>query len=76
MLLEWIHFLFQCGPHSGLHIIIFDEIDAICKARGSVVCIKKCIDNNDALLLEMSKHFIMSYMVYANHEIETPTLGS
>lgn len=24
------------GPHSGLHIIIFDEIDAICKQRGSV----------------------------------------
>ena len=27
----------QCGINSGLHIIIFDEIDAICKARGSVV---------------------------------------
>ncbi|CAH1788773.1 unnamed protein product, partial [Owenia fusiformis] len=27
----------RCGPMSGLHIIIFDEIDAICKARGSVV---------------------------------------
>ncbi|KAL5006144.1 hypothetical protein ScPMuIL_017302 [Solemya velum] len=26
----------RCGPHSGLHILIFDEIDAICKARGSV----------------------------------------
>lgn len=26
----------RCGPHSGLHIIIFDEIDAICKTRGSV----------------------------------------
>lgn len=26
----------RCGPHSGLHIIIFDEIDAICKSRGSV----------------------------------------
>jgi len=26
----------QMGPNSGLHIIIFDEIDAICKARGSV----------------------------------------
>ncbi|CAL1535664.1 unnamed protein product [Lymnaea stagnalis] len=26
----------RCGPASGLHIIIFDEIDAICKARGSV----------------------------------------
>eukprot|EP00127_Corallochytrium_limacisporum_P002855 Clim_evm34s142 gene=Clim_evmTU34s142 len=24
------------GDHSSLHIIIFDEIDAICKARGSV----------------------------------------
>jgi len=24
------------GMNSGLHIIIFDEIDAICKARGSV----------------------------------------
>lgn len=24
------------GPNSGLHIIIFDEIDAICKARGTV----------------------------------------
>lgn len=30
----YIHFL-QLGPNSGLHIIIFDEIDAICKARGS-----------------------------------------
>lgn len=30
----YIH-LFQLGPNSGLHIIIFDEIDAICKARGS-----------------------------------------
>nr|XP_022905073.1 vesicle-fusing ATPase 1-like [Onthophagus taurus] len=26
----------RAGPNSGLHIIIFDEIDAICKARGSV----------------------------------------
>ncbi|XP_056010319.1 vesicle-fusing ATPase-like isoform X2 [Ostrea edulis] len=26
----------RCGLHSGLHIIIFDEIDAICKSRGSV----------------------------------------
>jgi len=26
----------QMGLNSGLHIIIFDEIDAICKARGSV----------------------------------------
>lgn len=26
----------RCGNNSGLHIIIFDEIDAICKARGSV----------------------------------------
>ncbi|XP_055343675.1 vesicle-fusing ATPase 1-like [Paramacrobiotus metropolitanus] len=26
----------RMGPHSQLHIIIFDEIDAICKARGSV----------------------------------------
>lgn len=24
------------GVNSGLHIIIFDEIDAICKTRGSV----------------------------------------
>ena len=32
-------YLFQCGNHSGLHIIIFDEIDAICKSRGSVVSI-------------------------------------
>ena len=29
-------FNFQLGPNSGLHIIIFDEIDAICKSRGSV----------------------------------------
>lgn len=29
--------LIKLGPNSGLHIIIFDEIDAICKARGSVV---------------------------------------
>ncbi len=26
----------RMGPMSGLHIIIFDEIDAICKKRGSV----------------------------------------
>ncbi|XP_066992655.2 vesicle-fusing ATPase 1 [Anabrus simplex] len=26
----------RLGPNSGLHIIIFDEIDAICKSRGSV----------------------------------------
>lgn len=26
----------QLGPNSGLHIIIFDEIDAICKQRGSM----------------------------------------
>lgn len=26
----------RAGANSGLHIIIFDEIDAICKARGSV----------------------------------------
>lgn len=25
----------RMGPNSGLHIIIFDEIDAICKSRGS-----------------------------------------
>ncbi|XP_026678833.1 vesicle-fusing ATPase 2-like [Diaphorina citri] len=25
----------RAGPNSGLHIIIFDEIDAICKARGT-----------------------------------------
>ena len=29
-------FNLQMGVNSGLHIIIFDEIDAICKARGSV----------------------------------------
>lgn len=33
---SYIIFLFQSGSASGLHIIIFDEIDAICKARGSV----------------------------------------
>ena len=27
----------KCGANSGLHIIIFDEIDAICKQRGSMV---------------------------------------
>jgi vesicle-fusing ATPase len=32
-----IPFFLQLGPNSGLHIIIFDEIDAICKTRGSVV---------------------------------------
>ncbi|XP_015609020.1 vesicle-fusing ATPase 1 [Cephus cinctus] len=26
----------KLGPNSGLHILIFDEIDAICKSRGSV----------------------------------------
>ena len=25
------------GAASGLHVIIFDEIDAICKQRGSMV---------------------------------------
>ena len=34
---------FQLGPNSGLHIIIFDEIDAICKVRGSVVSIVNII---------------------------------
>jgi len=34
----YVYICFQCGSMSGLHIIIFDEIDAICKARGSVVC--------------------------------------
>ena len=29
----------RLGPNSGLHIIIFDEIDAICKQRGTAVCI-------------------------------------
>ena len=27
----------RCGANSGLHIIIFDEIDAICKQRGATV---------------------------------------
>lgn len=27
--------LFQLGANSGLHIIIFDELDAICKQRGT-----------------------------------------
>ena len=27
----------KMGSASGLHIIIFDEIDAICKERGTVV---------------------------------------
>ena len=27
----------RCGANSGLHMIIFDEIDAICKKRGSQV---------------------------------------
>ena len=35
----FVFFSFQSGMLSGLHIIIFDEIDAICKARGSVVSI-------------------------------------
>ncbi|EFX63976.1 hypothetical protein DAPPUDRAFT_118650 [Daphnia pulex] len=26
----------RLGPKSGLHVIIFDEIDAVCKSRGSV----------------------------------------
>ncbi|KAI6182666.1 Vesicle-fusing ATPase [Aphelenchoides bicaudatus] len=26
----------RCGANSGLHIIIFDELDAICKQRGSM----------------------------------------
>jgi len=28
--------LLKLGANSGLHIIIFDEIDAICKQRGSM----------------------------------------
>ena len=27
----------KMGIHSALHIIIFDEIDAICRQRGSLV---------------------------------------
>lgn len=30
----------KLGPNSGLHIIIFDEIDAICKQRGTAVSLK------------------------------------
>jgi vesicle-fusing ATPase len=30
-----IMFLWVVGDQSDLHIIIFDEIDAICKTRGS-----------------------------------------
>ncbi|XP_066593290.1 vesicle-fusing ATPase 2-like [Prorops nasuta] len=26
----------RLGPNSGLHIIVFDEIDAICKSRGTI----------------------------------------
>lgn len=29
------HSCFQLGANSGLHIIIFDELDAICKQRGT-----------------------------------------
>ena len=28
-------YLSQLGANSGLHIIIFDELDAICKQRGT-----------------------------------------
>lgn len=35
----------RCGANSGLHIIIFDEIDAICKQRGSVVSACRSIVN-------------------------------
>lgn len=28
-------YCFQLGANSGLHIIIFDELDAICKQRGT-----------------------------------------
>lgn len=31
----------KLGPNSGLHIIIFDEIDAICKQRGTAVGLKR-----------------------------------
>ncbi|KAJ8319895.1 hypothetical protein KUTeg_001482 [Tegillarca granosa] len=41
----------RCGPHSGLHIIIFDEIDAICKTRGSVVRMTNRKDMIDEALL-------------------------
>ena len=34
-LVHVFHAVFQLGINSGLHIIIFDEIDAICKQRGS-----------------------------------------
>jgi SpoVK/Ycf46/Vps4 family AAA+-type ATPase len=33
----------RMGPNSGLHIIIFDEIDAICKQRGSVAGINDTV---------------------------------
>lgn len=36
MLIYLFYAVLQLGPNSGLHIIIFDEIDAICKSRGSV----------------------------------------
>lgn len=34
-LIHWKCFFFQLGANSGLHIIIFDELDAICKQRGT-----------------------------------------
>lgn len=34
--LPYNFFPYQLGANSGLHIIIFDEIDAICKQRGSM----------------------------------------
>jgi vesicle-fusing ATPase len=40
----------RCGANSGLHIIIFDEIDAICKARGSVVRPPLCTVNQADIL--------------------------
>ena len=35
----------RCGVNSGLHIIILDELDAICKQRGSAGAGSSGVDN-------------------------------
>ncbi|KAH9389822.1 hypothetical protein TYRP_007369 [Tyrophagus putrescentiae] len=45
----------KMGINSGLHIIIFDEIDAICKARGSLLAKIDGVDSlNNILVIGMT----------------------
>lgn len=53
----------ELGPGSELHVIIFDEIDAICKARGSVQsgggdCRGRAFTENECASLSLMRSFV------------------